>query len=260
MPADMGDDGAGRARGAHRDGRRGRRHADGEVLRGRDAHAGRAGRRPADGRARAGRIFPLLLHVRHPQHRRPAAARRDHRLRAVAGRAAGQGATKGGQEVEVTRRPTAARTRRSSGRPSPTRSPAASRMFRVMSGSLKADTTVYNLTKETPERLGHLVAAAGQDADRRARAQGRRHRRRRQAEGDADQRHAGRQGRRRVRADEVPRAGALLRHRAEEPRRRGQDQHVAAAAAGRGPDHPVRAATRRPRNCCSRARASCTSR
>jgi elongation factor G len=34
-------------------------------------------------------------------------------------------------------------------------------MFRVMSGSLKADTTVYNLTKETPERLGHLALLQG---------------------------------------------------------------------------------------------------
>jgi elongation factor G len=34
-------------------------------------------------------------------------------------------------------------------------------MFRVMSGSLKADTTVYNLTKETSERLGHLVLLQG---------------------------------------------------------------------------------------------------
>ncbi len=34
-------------------------------------------------------------------------------------------------------------------------------MFRVVSGALKADTTVYNLTKETPERLGHLVLLQG---------------------------------------------------------------------------------------------------
>jgi elongation factor G len=34
-------------------------------------------------------------------------------------------------------------------------------MFRVMSGSLKADTTVYNLTRETPERLGHLALLQG---------------------------------------------------------------------------------------------------
>jgi elongation factor G len=34
-------------------------------------------------------------------------------------------------------------------------------MFRVMSGALKADATVYNLTKEAPERLGHLVLLQG---------------------------------------------------------------------------------------------------
>ena len=34
-------------------------------------------------------------------------------------------------------------------------------MFRVMSGSVKADTTVYNLTKETQERLGHLALMQG---------------------------------------------------------------------------------------------------
>jgi elongation factor G len=34
-------------------------------------------------------------------------------------------------------------------------------MFRVMCGSLRADTTVYNLTRETPERLGHLVLLQG---------------------------------------------------------------------------------------------------
>ena len=34
-------------------------------------------------------------------------------------------------------------------------------MFRVMSGSFKADTTVYNLTREAPERLGHLALLQG---------------------------------------------------------------------------------------------------
>ena len=34
-------------------------------------------------------------------------------------------------------------------------------MFRVMTGTLKADTTVFNLTKEVPERLGHLVLIQG---------------------------------------------------------------------------------------------------
>jgi elongation factor G len=34
-------------------------------------------------------------------------------------------------------------------------------MFRVMSGTLKADTTVHNKTRDTPERLGHLVLLQG---------------------------------------------------------------------------------------------------
>jgi elongation factor G len=34
-------------------------------------------------------------------------------------------------------------------------------LFRVMTGALKSDTTVTNLTKETPERLGHLVLMQG---------------------------------------------------------------------------------------------------
>jgi len=34
-------------------------------------------------------------------------------------------------------------------------------LFRVVSGSLKADTTVHNVTKDTQERLGHLVLVQG---------------------------------------------------------------------------------------------------
>ena len=34
-------------------------------------------------------------------------------------------------------------------------------MFKVLSGSLKSDSTVQNLTRETPERLGHLVLLQG---------------------------------------------------------------------------------------------------
>ena len=34
-------------------------------------------------------------------------------------------------------------------------------MFRVVSGALKADSTVHNVTKDTPERLGHLVLLQG---------------------------------------------------------------------------------------------------
>jgi elongation factor G len=34
-------------------------------------------------------------------------------------------------------------------------------LFRVLSGTLKADATVHNVTKDTPERLGHLVVVQG---------------------------------------------------------------------------------------------------
>ena len=107
---------------------------------------------------------------------------------------------------------------------------------------------------------GHAGAArppdrdAGQDRHQRAGAQGRRPRRGRQAEGHAHQRHPRRQGRRHhVRADRVSRAGAVVRHRAEEPRRRRQDQHRDAPARGGRRHHQVparsadpRAAARRP--------------
>lgn len=68
--------------------------------------------------------------------------------------------TKGGADVEVTASdsgPYAAFVWKT------VADPFAGRisMFRVMSGSLKADTTVHNLTKETPERLGHLALMQG---------------------------------------------------------------------------------------------------
>ncbi|HEX4568213.1 MAG TPA: elongation factor G [Vicinamibacterales bacterium] len=34
-------------------------------------------------------------------------------------------------------------------------------LFRVLSGTLKADATVHNVTKDTPERLGHLLVVQG---------------------------------------------------------------------------------------------------
>ena len=34
-------------------------------------------------------------------------------------------------------------------------------LFRVLSGALKADTTVHNVTRDTPERLGHIVLLQG---------------------------------------------------------------------------------------------------
>ena len=76
---------AARARAAHRDGRRSRRTADGNLLRRRHAHAGAARRRAAhgdDGR----QDLPAAVHVRPACDGDPAAARRDRELRAVAGR------------------------------------------------------------------------------------------------------------------------------------------------------------------------------
>ena len=158
----------------------------------------------------AGEDLPAGLHVGAAQHRRPAAARRrSSRYAAVAGRAAVHGArrqratTSRGQADEKA--PCAAFVWKTIA------DPFAGRitLFRVVSGTLKSDSTVHNMTRDTPERLGHLLAAAGQDADARARDQGRRPRRGRQAEGHADQRHARRQGRPvHVPADHVPGAGA----------------------------------------------------
>ena len=42
-------------------------------------------------------------------------------------------------------------------------------MFRVVSGTLKADSTVHNVTRDTPERLGHLVLLQGKTPDARCR-------------------------------------------------------------------------------------------
>jgi elongation factor G len=69
-------------------------------------------------------------------------------------------AVKGGQEIEITASessPYAAFVWKT------VADPFAGRitMFRVMTGTLKADTTVFNLTKETQERLGHLVLLQG---------------------------------------------------------------------------------------------------
>ncbi len=106
-------------------------------------------------------------------------------------------------------------------------------LYRVVSGSLKQDSTVYNVTRDTQERLGHLLVLQGKTHTSGPRARGRRSGGRRQAEGDPERRHARRQ------ADAVHvskaglrRAGALLRHRAEVARRRGKDQH--------GPPPPAR--------------------
>ena len=112
-------------------------------------------------------------------------------------------------------------------------------MFRVSSGTLKADTTVHNQTRDARERLGNLLLLQGRRRPRSG-AQGRRSRRGGQAEGHAHGRPA-RPTRRppSSAADSASRAGDLLRHRTEDPRRRRQDRHRAAPAAGRGSDDPL---------------------
>ena len=209
---------------------------DGEVLRGRHADAGRAGARASRTATRAGKIFPLvctsalanigaqpLLDAVLAYLPSPA----DRPFTAI-------GERRGRCRNRPTRR---RRPRRSCGRRSPISSPAASRCSASIQGCLKADSTVVNATQGTPGAARPPDRAAGQDADQRAGDQGRRPRRGRQAEGHArpTTRSPTRRPASRSRRSHVSRAGAVVRHRAEEPRRRRQDQHGDAPARGRGP-------------------------
>ena len=100
-------------------------------------------------------------------------------------------------------------------------------MLRVVSGTLKSDTTVHNPTRDAAERLGHLLALQGKTqthvpelkaGDLGAVAK--------LKDTQTNDMLADKARQPEVRRDQVPRAGAHLRHRAEEPRRRGQDQHA----------------------------------
>ena len=116
-------------------------------------------RRPARGDGR-GQAVPARLHVGAAEHRRAAAARRHRRVPAVARRSAVQRRRQGGREVA---------------RPADENAPVAAfvwktiadpfagriTMFRVVSGTLKADSTVHNKTRDAPERLGHLMLLQG---------------------------------------------------------------------------------------------------
>ena len=235
-PAGNGGRGRGGARSADRNGRRSRRIADGEVLRGRHADAGAARRGAAKRDGGRASSFRCSAHRRAAEHRRPAAARRHRRLRAVARRAAGRRCVnpKTGEEVE---RPFSENGPASAFVWKTIADPFAGRitMFRVMSGVLKADSTVHNKTRDTPERLGHVVLLQGK------------------AQTNVPELHAGDLGAvpklkdtltndtlgdkadpAVFPGDEISGAGAVVRHRAEEPRRRRQDQHVDAPAGGRG--------------------------
>ena len=196
----------------------------------------------------AGKLFPLRLHVGPARDRHPAAARRDRQLRAVAGRTRLPGArSPDGAETAVKASDTAPyaafvwKT---------IADPFAGRitMLRVVSGTLKSDATVYNSTRDASERFGHLLALQGKTQthvpELKAGDLG--------AVAKLKDTHtndvlADKATNIKIAADHVPRAGALLRHRAEEPRRRGQDQQRDAAARGRGSVHQLRARPADPR-------------
>ena len=104
--------------------------------------------------------------------------------------------------------------------------------------------------------------AAGQDADARAGAEGRRPRRRRQAEGHAHQRRARRQGDQGHGSRAIKFPEPVLSY-AIEPKSRGDEDKISTAMQrlrGGRPDRSATRAIRRRTSCCWPARASCTSR
>ena len=185
----------------------------------------------------AGRIFPVLCVVGHDEHRPAAADGRHRRVRAVAGgaglrrrrcRGRGSRATQGGG------RGAAGGVRLEDRRRS------VRRTHHDVPGDLGNAQVGLDGAERHP-RHGRAArqpgAVAGKDPDRGAGDQGRRPRRGGEAEGVADERPARRQVVQRPGgAGQVPGSRHLVRDRAEEPRRRREDQHLAAPAAGRGPD------------------------
>ena len=194
IPDDLETDGTGRARRAHRDGRRSRRCADGEVLRVRHAHAGGTGRR-TQARRRRGRGSSRSSARRR---RRTSACSRCstpscHFVPSPAER-----------PFSATAKSSDDERRREGGRRWPCRG------LRVEDGRRSVRRTHHDVPRHLRHREGRLDAAepharrrravrppdaaAGKDADQRARDPGRRPRRRGQAEGHADERPARRQG------------------------------------------------------------------
>ena len=210
----------------------------------------------------AGRHLPGAVHVGHRQHRHPAAPRRHRRLRAVAGRAPVQRARTSAARTTSTiaaadSGPAAAFVWKT------VADPFAGRitLFRVVSGALKSDSTVHNVTRDTPERLGHLVLLQGKTQTNvpeiKAGDLGAVAKLKDTQTSDllADKSISVRDS-----ADQVPRAGDLLRDRAED----AAATRTRSARRCTGCRKRIRAsatrAIRRPRSCCSPARASRTSR
>ena len=102
-------------------------------------------------------------------------------------------------------------------------------LFRVMRGAIKSDSTILNLSKDATERLGHLLLLQGKTQTEVAEIKA----------GDlgavaklkdTQTGHTlGDKDGGAVPAADLRRAGALLRDGAEDPRRRGEDQHGDAA-------------------------------
>src|SRR6185436_9435735 len=109
------------ARRADRNGRRSGRTVDGDLLCRRNADARAAGAGASDRHA-GWKDFPAGLHVGPPRDRHPAPSGRNRDLRPVASR--------------IT-------------------------MLRVVSGTLKQDSNVYNQTRDAAERFGHLLVLQG---------------------------------------------------------------------------------------------------
>ena len=137
----------------------------------------------------------------------------------------------------TARSPTPSRPRPSSSRPRPIRSPAASPTSRWYTGVVKNDANLQNVTQQRRRAAGAHRQPAGQDPPAGHRAARRRYRRGRQAEGHADRRHAGRQGRRTSPIPPVQAARALhrLRHRGQVAQRRRPHGQRRPPHSGRGP-------------------------
>ncbi len=230
---------------AGRDDRRERREADGEVPGERRAGPGRDRLRPEEGRPGPPDLSgPARL--RRPQYRRPDAARQHPRADAFAGRAgarAGLGRGQGRRRQAVPRR--AVRRPRLQ---DPVRS--LYRPHQPDAGLLRQDQPRRHPGQHGQggrREAGRAVLPAGQGADPRGASPCRRHRGHGQAQGHDHQRHPGRQGlRRQVPGHQVPRAVHLLRHRAQDQGRRGQDQRRPRTGSWRRTPRSASSATRTP--------------
>ena len=235
--------GAGVPREAHGRGRRGLRRAHGALPRGR-GDLPRGDRHRAEGRHQPRRDLPRGVRRRDQEPRHQPPARRDRRGPAEPGEARRLRAAR--DHPGARRGQGAVRLRvQDEGRP-------VRRAHQLLPRLPGRDEARQPGAQHARPRQGahrHADRAPGPRAGPRRRLRAGRHRRRGQAQGDARRRLAGRARR----ADRDARAGAAparhgLRHRAQGQGRRGQGLHLAAPAAGGGPDHrpAPRPADRRP--------------